>query len=260
VNRALAIAILAIAFGACRSGPVDPGRERSIAALEGSASGSGETATLEGAPAPDITTGAQTCTADDECRVYQPSDWNPRVECCYEYGCDLDYAAVNTETWQQLRAWQRANPFDCTTHLREGGPCTSRTVECGLSQQAPAARCDDGHCAVVYPDPWPAIDPGTQRCTSDAECVAHRPSATSPEARCCGSRCESDWVAIARETAAELERWRADHAPACDVWRQSNPCPPPTACELTPPPVACRGGACVLASLPSPTPDVRSAP
>lgn len=195
---------------------------------------------------PDVRLDEQHCETHEDCRVFQPGDWNARVECCYEYGCDLDYVAVSSRTWAAIRAWQRANPFDCAAHLRDAGPCNPRGARCGLVQHAPAAACQDGRCRLALPEVWPAVDPDAQRCTSPADCLAFRPSSTSGVARCCGGACDGEWTAINRDTAQEIDRWRNNHAPSCESWREANDCPPTTACSLIPPPVTCRGGECVV--------------
>lgn len=226
--------------------PAEPGRDGAEAnEVAGEGDGEHEAVALGDGP-PQVRLDAQTCESHDECRVFQPGDWNPRVECCYEYACDLDYVAVNTETWAAIRAWQRANPFDCAAHLQEVGPCNPRSPRCGLVQDAPAAACVEGLCQVAAPEVWPVIDPATQRCTSPADCLAFRPSSTSPEARCCGTACDGEWVAVNRDTATELDRWRNHHAVSCDTWRVDNACPPAGECNLIPPPVTCRGGECVV--------------
>lgn len=202
---------------------------------------------LAGAPPPSVALSDQTCASHADCRVFQPGDWNARVECCYEYRCDLDYVAINEGTWQALRAWQRENPFDCVAHLQEEGPCNARTPRCGLVQDAPAAACVDGLCQATLPETWPVADPEAQRCTSASECVAYRPVTTSATYRCCdGAACDDTWVAINTSTAEELQRWRQHHAQPCAMWREDNTCPAPTPCNAAAPEVFCRGGECVL--------------
>ncbi len=215
------------------------------------ANGSGAAAVIDeeslvGAPPPAVQLDAQVCESHEDCRVFQPGDWNARVECCYEYRCDLDYVAVNARTWDLLRAWQRANPFDCVAHLRDAGPCSTRTPRCGLVQAAPAAACIEGLCEATLPEEWPRVDPEAQRCTSNSECIAYRPASTSLEARCCGMDCSGPWVAINNATAEEIDRWKRFHAPACEPYLAENICDSMAACALVTPPVVCRGGECVV--------------
>lgn len=188
--------------------------------------------------------GLQPCASDDECRIAQPSDWSADVECCYEYGCTLDYVAINAENQGALRAWQRAHPFDCTAHLQANGPCENRAMQCGLLQDPPGVMCVEGQCAVRFPPTWPVIDLAVQTCAVDAECTPVRPGATTLQERCCHDRCDAQWMAVNQQTARELRSWLAmTPAGACDDLT----CGDTVACEPTPLPVACSSGLCVLA-------------
>ncbi len=244
------LGVLVLTLG-CRSTTtrprVDDGQEGSGAALPSPGEDNVvDPAVLDGADPPTVVPEEQSCRIDDDCRAYQPGDWSPRVECCYEYPCDLDYTAVNQRTWTAMRAWRDANPFDCAAHLQDVGPCRHRTARCGLDQQAPPAACVDGLCIVAWPDPWPAVDPEAQACTVDPDCLAYRPSSSSTRGRCCGDVCGSQWVAISRATAVEIDRWTHERAEPCATWLAANSCPEPLACSSTPPRVECRGGACVV--------------
>jgi len=232
-----------VSCGGCDRAEVED-TEDSAGSSEAFAQGPG-VVIVEGVP-PQIRLDAQACAQHSDCRVFQPGDWNERVECCYEYGCDLDYVAVNQETWTLLRQWQRDHPFDCVSHLREQGPCANRSTRCGLIQDAPAAACQEGVCRVATPPQWPIVDPEAQRCTSDADCAAYRSAESSPLERCCGQDCSDEWISISRNTEAEIDRWRAHHAPRCETWREQHECPPSTACALVSPGVTCRGGECRL--------------
>lgn len=257
MGQAIALLVLTLALTACRrteapretpSAPEQAAPRDPVEAAEPSVPAPTEDpASWEGAPPPSVDLDDQPCAAHDECRVFQPSDWNPRVECCYEYSCDLDYVAINDGTWDRIRAWQQANPFDCVAHLGEAGPCSARTPRCGLIQDAPTAACIDNQCVATLPEPWPAADPEAQRCTSDAECLAYRPASTSDLGRCCGLACEGfDWIAINDTTAEEVDRWLRNHAPSCEDYLAEQPCDLMGACALRPPSTRCRGGVCVI--------------
>jgi hypothetical protein len=204
----------------------------------------------DGSAPPAIRLDEQRCETHADCRVIQPGDWNPRVECCYEYSCDLDYVSVNQDTWALVRQWQRANPFDCTEHLREEGPCSARAQPCGLVQDSPAAECSNGLCRVAIAPPWPAIDPEMQRCTEALSCVAYPSNGGSFDARCCGLACADTWAAVNRQTAGELDRWRNYHATPCEVLMEAQTCPRLEDCNSTAPSTTCLGGRCTIVSRP----------
>jgi len=213
-----------------------------FAALRAAVNDPAQLATVE---RPDLfQPGLQPCASDDECRIAQPSDWSADVECCYEYGCTLDYVAINADNQSALRAWQRVHPFDCTAHLQANGPCENRAMQCGLSQDPPAAACIEGQCAVRFPPTWPVIDLAVQTCAVDAECTPVRPGATTLQERCCHDRCDAQWMAVNQQTAGELRAWLAmTPAGACDDLT----CGETVACEPSPPAVACASGLCMLA-------------
>lgn len=225
----------------------------------GTPASTGSTGTTEGSgPAPQPvpaaeppkldTPGARACASDDACRVMQPSDWDARVECCYEYPCSLDYLAINQSTWDALRAWRLANPFDCTQHLQREGPCAPRTERCGLDQEPPEARCREGMCEVAWPLDGPQPDPEAQLCSTRRDCLAYRATATSFQTRCCGQDCRSRWTAINGRTRVEIEAWSSQQAPACDAWFGAPECPSDEVCDpVVPPAVTCRDGQCGLA-------------
>ena len=238
---------LLIALAGCRQRTVsDQPAEPEPTTAEGSGEVEADEADPAGADPPSIRLDEQSCEAHADCRVIQPGDWNPRVECCYEYSCDLDYVAINQDTWGRVREWQRANPFDCTAHLGEEGPCSSRAQPCGLIQDSPAAVCEDGLCQVSFAAPWPAVDPELQRCTSALDCVAYPTNGGSFEARCCGLTCTDHWTPINRQTAGELDRWRNYHATPCDRLMEDQTCPRLEECDSVTPPISCEGGRCVL--------------
>jgi hypothetical protein len=204
---------------------------------------------LSGAERPPWSPETQTCEVDSECRVMQPSDWSAEVECCYEYGCQLDYVAVNTATQQAQRAWQAANRYDCTEHLRSNGPCETRVPRCGLDQSAPQAVCRSGLCDIAWPDPWPVTDSDAQTCSIDADCRAYRPGSNSPLTRCCNAACDTNWTAINTATLDELTRWRTEEAVSCErLFGEANPCPEAVPCQPTAPAVTCAAGLCRVAA------------
>ncbi len=239
--------LLGAALVACRP-------TQAPAPLEGSASApsaegsevAAAPATLAGATRPGWD-GPQPCETAADCRVFQPGDWSARVECCYEYGCDLDYVAVNQATLAAQRAWQAENRFDCAAHLRESGPCASQVPRCGLSQAPPEAICREGTCAVAWPDPWPAVDPDAQTCAVDADCAPFRPASLSPLGRCCGGDCRPEHVAVNRATLDALQRWRTERAESCEVALGGQPCPPVETCAVPTPPARCAAGLCRIA-------------
>lgn len=242
------ILTFALGLSACRARtvseqPAEPTPE--VEAAEGSAEVE-EPESLVGANPPEIRLAEQACGAHADCRVIQPGDWNPRVECCYEYSCDLDYVAINQDTWALVRAWQRANSFDCAQNLQQEGPCSSRSQPCGLVQDSPAAVCDEGLCRVQLADPWPVVDPEKQRCTAALDCVPYATHSGSFESRCCGVTCETDWIAVTRQTAGEIDRWRNYHATPCEVLMESESCPRLEHCDSVAPSVTCEGGQCVV--------------
>ncbi|MCB9507895.1 MAG: hypothetical protein H6698_06200 [Myxococcales bacterium] len=247
------VAVLAAATAGCRTRPsegapreIPPAPGPDVAEASGSDTSGVEAPTREslaGAPPPAVLPAEQSCARNEDCRVHQPSDWNVRVECCYEYGCELDYVAINQTTWAALRAWQAANRFDCAAELQREGPCATRAPRCGLSQDPPAAVCVDGLCTVATPTSWPVIDAAAQRCTAPGDCGAFDTATTSLRSRCCGSACGGEWVPINRSTALELAAWTAA-APPCDGFDRSE-CPADP-CDEPAPAVTCRGGQCVL--------------
>jgi hypothetical protein len=244
----IALAATAVLFAACRPGGT-PATGDGSGSGEGSAEAPGEgsdtAATVEDA-APVVVAAEQTCSADADCRVWQPSDWSADVECCYEYPCTLDYVALNRATWDTLRTWQRAHTFDCTAHLRENGPCDNRPMRCGLSQEPPPAACRDGLCTVAFAEAWPVPDVDAQTCSMASDCTAIRPSSGSLRARCCGADCGTDWIAVNRGTADELATFRAANPPDCDAFTDGNPCPPSVDCPAIVPPTRCEAGMCRL--------------
>lgn len=246
--RALVLILtIALAIG-CRARTVSE-----VPAAEPAEDGSGDDAAeavVAPAGPPEIRLDEQSCEQHGDCRVFQPGDWNPRVECCYEYSCDLDYVAINQATWQLVRDWQRENPFDCTQHLREEGPCSARAQRCGLIQDSPAAVCNEGLCRVETADPWPAIDPEMQRCTAALDCLAVDTNGGSFTARCCGSSCVAEWTAVNRQTAGELDRWRNYHATPCERLLEDQTCPRLEECRQMRPDATCEGGECVLVPVP----------
>lgn len=245
-----------VCLASCRNTPAETrseaaGRDGSAgsgveegAVAEGSSEGS---ASLAGRPAPAVVASAQVCVRHEDCRVYQPGDWNARVACCYEYGCALDYVAVNQATWQSIRDWQGDNGFDCANFLQSEGPCNSRTQRCGLMQDPPAAACSDGVCSVALPEVWPVVDRRAQRCTARAECEVYHPASAGEAARCCGvTPCDDGWVAINRDTRRELDAWFDRLAGACDGSGSGAGCPSAAPCAAPVPVADCRGGECVL--------------
>lgn len=196
---------------------------------------------LVGAPMPVLGV-PQPCASDDECRVVQPSDWSPAVECCYDYPCSLDYLAINADYADLYRAWQRANPFDCAEFSQEIGPCRTQAVTCGLSQDPPGAACIEGMCQLVLPDRWPAVDPQAQTCGTDGDCVPYRLRDVIDGMSCCPTGCEEgDWVAITRATRGEFIDYIESNPPECGEW-----CPDERECDFDEPDVSCDGGYCVL--------------
>lgn len=242
--RTLAIVVVLSLATGCRARTVSEAPEMEVLPAEAS----GEDASSGEVPSgpPEIRLSEQSCGEHADCRVFQPGDWNPRVECCYEYSCDLDYVAINQQTWQLVRDWQRANPFDCTEHLQREGPCSSRAQRCGLIQDSPAAVCDGGLCRVETATPWPAVDPEMQRCTAALDCLAVDTNGGSFRARCCGSNCFADWAAVNRQTAGELDRWRHYHATPCETLLEEATCPRLEECHQMRPDATCEGGQCVL--------------
>lgn len=172
-------------------------------------------------PAPSFTPSSlpsQTCSADSDCRTIQPADWSADVECCYEYGCGLEFVAVNQATFGIWRAWKTANPFDCPAHLQANGPCENRPIRCGLLQDEPASACVMGVCQVVFPDTWPAADPQAQTCAVDSDCAAINLDAASAQAQCCPeSPCIGRWAALNERTRQEFSQLLAmQPAVSCD--------------------------------------------
>jgi len=203
--------------------------------------------TLAGLDAPPGIDDTQICRVDTDCRVYQPSDWDPRVECCYEYPCALDYAAVNQQTWTMMRAWQQANPFDCASYVQTSGPCSNRPIRCGLSQEPPDAACVEGTCQVIYPHPWPQIDPNAQACSVNADCRAFWTQSLGYLARCCDYDCREQWIGISAATLDELRTWEETLAPTCDEILAVHTCPAPVQCISRPRVAECRAGLCRVA-------------
>lgn len=195
---------------------------------------------------PVVVAEAQTCSADADCRVHQPSDWSAEVECCYTYGCDLKYEAVNQANWELLKKWRKAHAFDCVDHLGKSGPCATSSPVCGLSQEPPPAVCRAGICRVAIPEGWPKVDGGAQRCDVDGDCRAIAEPSSKPEAVCCGGRCDGPWVAVNRATQEEFDGWLAGEKAACDARVK---CSQAAACGPAPAAV-CTGGLCAMAPAP----------
>lgn len=247
MRRLYAIVLLPIVCVGCQpttSAPATPAGSGAPAEATSGVAAAGSAAAAE--PGRPDWTGPQPCEVDEQCRVFQPGDWSPEVECCYEYGCNLDYVAVNGSTVEQQRAWQRAHPFDCTEHLRQHGPCETRVPVCGLDQTPPPAACIENQCKIVYPDPWPSVVPDAQTCALDADCVPFRVSSTSLMSRCCGIDCNPSWVAVSASTLAEVQTWLSSFAPSCESWSLNSQCPQSEACAVTAPPVRCVAGVCAL--------------
>lgn len=250
VRLVLAVA-LAAASGGCRPDGPAPEGEGQEGSAETATSGVPDTpaidpADLSGAPPPAIDEISTTCRVDDDCRVVQPGDWSAAVECCYDYPCTLDYVAVNTGWFDHNRAWQQANPFDCTAELAEQ-PCPTRSPRCGLSQDPPPVACDDGTCRIAWPEPWPVVDPDAQTCTVDDECVAFAHSRTSVDGRCCDDACFGQPVAVNRRTAEALTSWIERDAPTCDdALHDGTGCSPQDCAPWEPPPAHCDAGLCAL--------------
>lgn len=184
----------------------------------------------------------QSCGADSDCRVIQPSDWSADVECCYEYGCELDYVAINQDSFRIWRAWKTANPFDCQAHLQSDGPCENRAMRCGFVQDPPEAACVAGVCQVAFPDVWPVVAPEAQSCTVSAECRVVNLGGATPAAQCCANNCNANWTAINDATFAEYSTYQA-MLPALEC--AGVPCPPEE-CNAEPPISACDTGMCRL--------------
>lgn len=197
-----------------------------------------------GAPMPDVASMAQPCDADDDCRAWSPSDWNADAECCYTFPCSLDFVALNRTNRERLRRWQRANPFDCVAHLRAHGPCAASSPRCGLVREAPDAFCDDGQCALRYPDAWPGIDPDAQTCSTAADCIAWRPADAALPNLCCSGHCGRNYVALRRDTLVEVEAMLAHRRADCPAWREDNDCIDVRCAPHRPPDVTCSAGLC----------------
>jgi hypothetical protein len=223
-----------------------------LAAAEGSAVAIPTADVLRTMPAPVVDDAARRCRVDTDCRVHQPSDWSAAVECCYDYGCSLEYEAVNLGTWRLVQAWRRANAFDCVAHVRDKGPCPSETARCGLAQEPPPAACVEQQCRVAWPERWPVVDAQAQRCEVDADCTSVPASSTAPAQRCCPDLCSSERVAVNRSTAQELDAWKAAHTGDCEAWRTDNRCPPTATCAGPRAVPACVGGLCALEAPPGP--------
>lgn len=226
---------------------------RSGSAPEGEGSGSGATSApldektlLASERPPVVVAEAQICSADADCRVHQPSDWSAEVECCYAYGCDLRYEAVNQANWELLKRWRKAHAFDCVDHLRKSGPCATTSPVCGLSQEPPPAVCSAGICRVAVPEAWPKVDGGAQRCDVDGDCRAIPEPSSKLEALCCGMGCGGPFVAVNRATQEELDSWLAGEKADCDARVKCSQAP---ACGPAPAAI-CTGGVCGLAPSP----------
>jgi hypothetical protein len=250
--RTAPLITLIVAAASCRPGgssELDGTAEGSGAHTESSASMVDDPidpAALAGSPSPAIDDESRTCRVDDDCRVVQPGDWSAAVECCYDYPCKLDYEAVNTRWFERQRAWQLANPFDCTVELAEQ-PCPTRTPRCGLSQDPPPVACDEGTCRIAWPEPWPVVDPEAQTCTVDDECITYAQSRTSIAGRCCNNACIGEPVAVNRRTAEALATWTETHAPACDdVLPDGDGCDVQDCDPWEPPAAHCNAGLCAL--------------
>jgi hypothetical protein len=247
--RLVLLLLLVLSASGCRQRLVSDQPDRPpVPEADGSGDEAPEAENPAGAAPPPIRLDEQNCETHSDCRVIQPGDWNPRVECCYEYSCDLDYVAITQDTWGLVREWQRANPFDCTAHLGEVGPCSSRAQPCGLVQDSPAAVCSEGLCQVSLVDPWPPVDPEMQRCTGTLDCVAYPANGGSFETRCCGRTCADTWTPINRQTAGELDRWRNYHAQPCELMMEDQTCPRLEECRSAAPAVTCEGGQCILSA------------
>ncbi len=242
-------ALCASLLVACRPDPaqvVDEGSNS--AATDPAVEGSGEPAAapVDAVGFDRVAATQQACATSADCRVVQPSDWSARVECCYEYPCDLDYIAINQSSWERLRAWQLSHPFDCAAHLQSDGPCDARPSRCGLDQEPPRAECVDGVCQVAWPSPWPRVDGDAQTCAIASDCRPWRTSATSLETRCCEADCGTDWVAINEQTRDELAAWIEAHPVDCDATVSSGTCAERSACATAAPGVACVAGLCAV--------------
>lgn len=223
------------------------GRGGEAPAAEGSGSGAtvqvDEKTLLAAATPPVVVASAQQCSSDADCRVHQPSDWSPEVECCYAYGCDLTYEAVNQQSWELLKRWRKAHAFDCVAHLGKTGPCATSSPVCGLSQEPPPAVCSEGLCKVATPEAWPKVDGSAQRCDVDGDCRAIAEPSSKAEALCCEGRCGGPWVAVNRATQEELTAWQASQKAVCDARVK---CPAAGGCAPAPAAV-CTGGLCAMA-------------
>lgn len=250
-HRLLILVALSTSLTACPSGDesnADPPNEQGSAEPEDEPSGEAlqpvvipPQEELVGADMPALD-GPQPCASNDECRVVQPSDWSPAVECCYDYPCSLDYLALNADHAELYRAWQRANPFDCAEFSREVGPCSTQAVTCGLAQEPPQAACVEGMCQLALPDPWPAADPEAQTCGTNGDCVPYRTRAAREGTACCADDCvEGDWIAISRTTRDEFAAYIQAHQEEC-----GEACPDAADCAFDEPHVTCEGGYCVL--------------
>ncbi|TVR00487.1 MAG: hypothetical protein EA398_11325 [Deltaproteobacteria bacterium] len=205
-----------------------------------------DAAALHGIPAPLPEPDTVACADDGQCRAWRPSAWGPRVECCYEFGCGLDFEALHTDQWALLRAWREANPVDCSEELHESGSCAINPPACPFDTSPPPTRCVDGRCALALPDPWPVVADEAQTCSVGSDCVAVHGIALSSRGRCCAGGCDSPWHALARETVGALEDWLDTHAPSCAEVQEALQCEPATRCAGEPPGVRCADGFCVL--------------
>lgn len=164
--------------------------------------------TLAEMPLPSTQDYAQTCDSDEMCRVYQASDWSAEVVCCYEYGCALDYIAINQNMWSLILAWRQAHAFDCVAHAQELGPCNNRAIHCGLSQEPPPARCVEGLCEIAYPAVWPQIIPTAQTCNMNNNCDSIRVDMLTTEHICCQTCPTGAPIAVNNHTLEEITAWR----------------------------------------------------
>ena len=193
------------------------------------------------APHPSTDPGERPCRDDSECRTWRPSSWSPRVECCYEYGCDLDWHALHDDQWRDVRAWRQANPFDCEAELQRSGPCSTRPVSCALAWEA-RALCQGGVCALAAPPAGPELLPQASTCHVDSDCAVLSRSRLAEETRCCPDLC-GPFVAVNQQALREIAAWVESANQDCG----SDLCPAPPPCPQLQPATRCSAGQCQLA-------------
>lgn len=239
--RPLAALALLLLVASCTRPPVEePATGLDEAPAE--APQEADPASWEGEPMPDVDPSRTACHADDACRVWRPSSWNARVECCYEYGCAMDWTPIHADDWERLRAWRQANPFDCQEAIDDDGPCAVAPDVCGLQLDATAA-CVEERCTLVLPTSGPTFTDSARTCRTDSHCVAVRRDFLSERARCCEGICGT-WTAISTEALSNAEAWLGQDAPACPT---DGACPEPSArCDQEAPQVRCLAGLCRL--------------